>query len=133
MILVSGTISVRLSFRSLHAVLTAGEREELHLVRTRAAGLQFAIFAFKDIPMRSRVTHRAYPLNQSRFRFEEVEGVVTMAREIGKRKLGCAFLTNKIRNSTHRFYISFPSYPQSEELLSVEQRPWRETGTSIFT
>jgi hypothetical protein len=54
-------------------------------------------------------------------------------KEIGKRKLGCAFLTNKIRNSTHRFYISFPSYPQSEELLSVEQRSWRETGTSIFT
>jgi hypothetical protein len=81
LILVSGTISVRLSLRSLHAVLTAGRREELHLVRTRAAGLQFAIFAFKEIPMRSRVTHRAYPLNQSRFRFEEVEGVVTMARE----------------------------------------------------
>lgn len=52
----------------------------LDFVRTRTAGLQFAVLALEDVPMRSRVAHRADPLNKRRLALQQVEGMIAVAR-----------------------------------------------------
>jgi hypothetical protein len=50
----------------------------LDFVRTRAAGLEFAVFALEDVPVRSGMAHRAHPLNKCRLRLKQVERVVAI-------------------------------------------------------
>jgi len=51
----------------------------LDFVGAWSAGLELAVFAFEDVPVRTRMAHRADPLNEGRFRLEEVERVVTVS------------------------------------------------------
>jgi len=48
-------------------------------VRTGPAGLKLAVLALEDVPVRSRVAHRADPLNQRRFRLQKIEGMVAVS------------------------------------------------------
>jgi hypothetical protein len=49
-----------------------------NFVRTGPAGLPRAILALKDVPMGPAVAHRANPLNECRFRLEEIKCVVAV-------------------------------------------------------
>lgn len=53
----------------------------LHFVGARTASLQLAILALEDEPMRPRVAHGADPLDQGRFRFQQVEGMIAISRD----------------------------------------------------
>jgi hypothetical protein len=45
------------------AIQTGNDDKVLDFVGTRPTGLQLAVFAFEDVPVRSRVAHRADPLD----------------------------------------------------------------------
>lgn len=47
----------------------------LCVVATRSAGLQFAVFAFEDEPMRAAMAHVASPLQHRALRFNQLERV----------------------------------------------------------
>ena len=47
----------------------------LGVVGAGAAGLQLAIFALKDEPVRATVTHIAHPLDQSTFGLDQLKAV----------------------------------------------------------
>jgi len=49
-----------------------------NFVGTRSTSLQLAVLALKNVPMGPTVAHRANPLNECRFRLEEVKRVVTI-------------------------------------------------------
>jgi hypothetical protein len=56
-----------------------GKTESLDFVGARSARLQFAVFAFEDVPVGATVTHAAYPLYEGRLGFEEVERMVAVS------------------------------------------------------
>ena len=50
----------------------------LDFVGAWAAGLQLAVLALEDVPVRSGVAHGADPLDEGRLRLEEVEAMVAV-------------------------------------------------------
>jgi hypothetical protein len=52
-----------------------------HFVGARPARLQLAVLAFKDVPVRPAVAYCANPLDEGRFRLEQVERVMAVARD----------------------------------------------------
>lgn len=51
----------------------------LGFIGARSAGLELAVLAFKDEPVRSRMAHATDPLNQGRLGFEEGELVMAIS------------------------------------------------------
>ncbi|KAE9370911.1 hypothetical protein N431DRAFT_442690 [Stipitochalara longipes BDJ] len=76
-----GGTKVQAKYVGVEIDRTAVTTKMLDFVRTRAAGLELAVLALEDVPVRSRVAHRADPLDECRLGFEQVEGMVAIARE----------------------------------------------------
>lgn len=54
---------------------------DLCIVCAWSAGLQLAVLAFEDKPMRSRMAHVAYPLDKCAFGFNELERMGAICRD----------------------------------------------------